>query len=82
MRRAVAVSCIAFAIAFSFVVLLPAGALASAWACQAESASGAATGVGSSRKEAEDRALGNCAANSARFAICRIVICRHGRESL
>jgi hypothetical protein len=59
--------------------MAPSSSARAAWLCQAESGSGSASGVGSSHKEAEDRALGNCAATSARFAICRIVSCRWGR---
>jgi len=76
MRRAVAVIVILVAIA---VLAVPSGAWASSWMCQAESGSGFASGGGSSRKEAEDRALGNCAATSARFAACRIVRCERAR---
>jgi len=76
MRRAVALTVMLFAI---IALALPSGARASSWTCQAESLSGSASGGGGSRQEAEDRALGNCAAHSARFAICRIVICRRGR---
>ncbi len=76
MSRAVALSLIALA----FVALgFPTGVKAASWTCQAESLSGTASGGGASRKDAEDRALGNCAASSARFAICRIVVCRRGR---
>jgi hypothetical protein len=77
MRRAVALTLMALSIA----VLAPCSGASAAWNCQAESGSGTASGAGSSRKEAEDRALGNCAATSARFAICRIVTCRWGRRS-
>jgi hypothetical protein len=75
MRRAVVVTVI---IAIG-ILCVPSGASASSWTCQAESGSGGASGGGSSRKEAEDRALGNCAATSARFAACRIVRCERGR---
>ena len=51
-----------------------------AWTCFAESNSGSASASEASRKEAEDRALANCATASARFAICKIVKCQraHG----
>ena len=75
MRRAIAVAATSLAI----VVMSPCSGAFAAWICQSESASGTASGVGSSRKEAEDRALGNCAATSHRFAICRIVSCHWGR---
>jgi len=63
----------------SIVVLSPCSGAWAAWLCQAESISGSACGAGSFRKESQDRALGNCAAASQRFAIRRIVSCRWGR---
>jgi hypothetical protein len=83
MSRAVAPTSISFAtVVFATVVLLfPSGAAAAAWTCQAESASGTGSGGGPSRKEAEDRALGYCAAKSARFSVCRIVTCHREHRS-
>jgi len=75
MRRAVALA----AVSLAMVAMSPCPDAFAAWICQSESASGTASGAGSSRKEAEDRALGNCAATSQRFAICRIVTCHRGR---
>ena len=54
MRRAVALA----AVSLAMVAMSPCPAAFAAWICQSESASGTASGAGSSRKEAEDRALG------------------------
>jgi hypothetical protein len=78
MSRAVALALILISIA---VLAFPSGARAAAWTCQAESTSGGASGGGASRKEAEDRALAFCAANSVRFSECRIVTCHRGHGS-
>jgi hypothetical protein len=67
-------------IALSLAVLVLPRQAAAAWTCEAESGSGTGAGAGTSRKEAEDHALGYCAANSARFAMCRIIQCRRGRR--
>jgi hypothetical protein len=78
-------------IASAFVILsLPSGARAAAWSltwsvswiwtCQAASTGGGSSGEGAARKEAEDRALGNCAARSARFSECRIYKCDRHRS--
>ena len=75
MRRAVALA----AMSLTIVVMSPCSGAFAAWTCQAESVSGTASGAGASRREAQDRALGNCAATSQRFAICRIVTCHWGR---
>jgi hypothetical protein len=78
MSRAVARNLISTAFVALLVSSAPSRAWA-AWTCEAESPSGSATGIGASRKEAEDRALSNCAGASARFAICRIYTCHRGR---
>ena len=81
----------ALALILSAIVLLsvPSGVRAAHWApiwtpiwtwtCQAVSAGGGSSGDGATRKEAEDRALGNCAARSARFSECRIYKCNRIR---
>ena len=76
MGRAVALALTVLAI----VLCLPSAARAAhwTWICQAASTGGGSSGDGATRKEAEDRALGNCAARSARFSECRIFKC--GRE--
>ncbi|MFZ3357854.1 MAG: hypothetical protein WCA56_08965 [Xanthobacteraceae bacterium] len=80
MRRAAVLAFIASAV----VVLGPiSGAMAasSSWTCQAASSGGASSGDGATRKEAEDSALANCAARSARFSICRAFNCRRVHRS-
>jgi hypothetical protein len=48
------------------------------WTCRGESGSGTAVRVASTKKEAEDSALADCAKRSQRFDTCRIVSCKFG----
>jgi hypothetical protein len=76
MRRHLAVASISIA-----MLCLPSGVRAAhwTWTCQAASAGGGSSGDGATRKEAEDQALGNCAARSVRFSECRIFKCSRAR---
>jgi hypothetical protein len=64
--------------AFAFCMLSLSSPAAAMWTCRAESGSGSAVTAGSSKKEAQDTVLADCAARSQRFATCRIVSCKFG----
>ena len=83
MRRAVAVASISTAIFALLALSFPSGAAAAywTWTCQAESNGASSAGDGDTKKEAQDRALGNCASRSARFAECRILKCSRGHRA-
>ena len=83
-KSVAAIPVTAILVALSVIVpSLPCGAATAApWTCQAESASGTSPGSGDLRQDAEDAALANCAAKSARFSTCKIIACRRTRHWL